>query len=210
LTILVVHIVGRNFAAIAEAQQSQKVRLLFSKYECINNSIISDFVSSIPDNFSDAFTTMLDTCTAYSTNDFIMKNRTRLQKFHIEANTMSSAVGRKLTLLTHPTTKIFVSARQPNLFPYGGVFKIIVLLQSLKDRIEKHEPDMKTLNLFLIADHDFIWELWIHYAQLPSVRHSSGILELRMPVSNWLKRKMMYNIPLPGSEILVLCIPLSV
>ncbi len=119
--------VGRRFAATAEAKYDQKVRSLFSKYKSITNPIISNFVSSVPNKLSEAVDRVLNSCNAFSTNDFIIVNRTKLQifinKFHLE----------------DPAKQIFVSAHQPNLFPYGGVFKKIVLLQCLRRMIEKHD-----------------------------------------------------------------------
>jgi hypothetical protein len=61
---------------------------------------------------------------------------------------------------------------------------------------------IKTVNLFLIADHDFIDEIWIRLAQLPSVKHSLERLEFRLPVSISNRWKMVCNVPIPGITIL--------
>lgn len=94
---------------------------------------------------------------------------------------MTTAVRDSLTLLDKPTTKIFVSAHQPDLFAYSGVFKKIVLLQTLKNVIERQEGHNRkeVVNLFVIVDHDFLDETWIRLAELPSVKHLFGRLELR-------------------------------
>jgi hypothetical protein len=150
---------------------------------------------------------------AYSdsyTNDFILNNRIKLQKFirkfHLDADTMTEGVSNKITLLSDPRTKLFVSIHQPNLFAYSGVFKKIVLLQAVKDLIEKQEdeksPSKKIVNFFLIVDHDFIEDMWIRIAQLPSVKHSLGRLELRLPVSNSKRWQMVCNMPPPGRTTL--------
>jgi hypothetical protein len=191
------------------------VRSLFAKYESINHPVISEFISSIPNNFSDAvnkivsssFTSSDYRATASRPMDyFILNNRSKLQKFidkfHLEANTMTSGVSSSIKLLNLPTTKILISIHQPNLFAYSGVFKKIVLLETLKNMIEKHDPNKKIINLFLIVDHDFMDESWIRLAQLPSIRHSSGILELRLPVNNSMRWKMICNMPIPGRTIL--------
>jgi hypothetical protein len=196
-------------------QLPRSVRSLFAQYESINHPIISDFISSIPNNFSDAVNKMSSSfgsssnraVTAARPMDYvILNNRLKLQKFidkfHSEANTMTSDVSSSIKLLNLPTTKILVSIHQPNLFAYSGVFKKIVLLETLKHMMEKHDPNKKIINLFLIVDHDFMDESWIRLAQLPSIRHSSGILELRLPVSNSIRWKMICNMPVPGRTIL--------
>ncbi|HEY9491696.1 MAG TPA: hypothetical protein VIP56_06895, partial [Nitrososphaeraceae archaeon] len=76
------------------------------------------------------------------------------------------------------------------------------MLETLKNTIEKNDPDKKIINLFLIVDHDFMNGSWVRLAQLPSIRHSSGILELRLPVSNSMRWKMVSNMPIPGRTIL--------
>jgi hypothetical protein len=194
----------------------RSVRSLFAKYESINHPVISEFISSIPNNFSDAVNKMMSssftsssnraTTADHPVNHVILNNRAKLQKFidkfHLEANTMTSGVSSNIKLLNLPTTKILVSIHQPNLFAYSGVFKKIVLLETLKNTIEKNDPDKKIINLFLIVDHDFMNGSWVRLAQLPSIRHSSGILELRLPVSNSMRWKMISNMPIPGRTIL--------
>jgi hypothetical protein len=119
---------------------------------------------------------------------------------------MTVGVSNKITSLSDPVTKLFVSIHQPNLFAYSGVFKKIVLLQAVKDIIEKQEeeksPSKKIVNFFLIVDHDFIEDMWTRIAQLPSVKHSLGRLELRLPVSNSKRWQMVCNTPPPGRTVL--------
>jgi hypothetical protein len=161
---------------------------------------------SVPDNFLVALDKLLHSSTPHLTNDFIFNNRAKLMKsisrFHMQANTMTTSVRHGLALLNDPTTHLFVSAHQPNLFAYSGVFKKIVMLQTLKRIAERHDHKMKAINLFLIADHDFVGDIWIHYAELPSVRHSLGILQLRFPVGSSMRHQMVCNTPPPGQQIL--------
>jgi hypothetical protein len=208
------------------------VKSLFSKYERVSNPLVSQFISSIPDNFSGAVDRILHICSKsppaaapLPTNDFILNNRVKLQKFikkfHSEAGTMTADVSNSITLLNDPSTKLFVSIHQPNLFAYGGIFKKIVLLQTLKNEVEKKEEankqqeeepqrrqkgkedrsSKKIVNLFLIVDHDFM-DGWVRLAQLPSVKHSLGRLELRLPVSTSNKWQMASNMPIPGQTVL--------
>ncbi|MGC2668725.1 MAG: hypothetical protein WA220_06040, partial [Candidatus Nitrosopolaris sp.] len=146
--------------ATAALGHTPQVRSLFSKYKNVGEPIVSDYISSIPENLSDAVNKILTHTEDVATNDFILNNRRKLQilidKFHREAATMTVGVTNKLRLLTDPKTQIFVSIHQPNLFAYGGVFKKIVLLQTLMRAVEERKPPNKFVNLFLIVDHDFM------------------------------------------------------
>ena len=150
---------------VDDMQESHQVTsLLFSKYPSLNHPIISDFIYSISNNFSDIVTKTL--CTSFnsspnSINDDVLSNRIKLkkfiEKFHMEAGTTNADIYKTIELLTDPSTKIFVSAHQPNLFAYGGVFKKIVLLQTLKNVIMEKQAQLKNIiNLFLVVDSDFL------------------------------------------------------
>jgi len=195
-------LVGDPTAAAALGRTLQ-VRSLLSKYENVGEPVISDYISSIPENLSDAVDKILPHTQA--ANDFILDNRCKLQifidKFHREAGTMTAGVTNKLRLLTDPKTQIFVSIHQPNLFAYGGVFKKIVLLQTLMRAVEERESHSKIVNFFLIVDHDFMDDTYIRLAELPSIRHSDGRLELRMPVSESKRWQLVCNMPLPRRTI---------
>lgn len=195
-------LVGDPTAAAALGRTLQ-VRSLLSKYENVGEPVISDYISSIPENLSDAVDKILPHKQA--ANDFILNNRCKLQifidKFHREAGTMTAGVTNKLRLLTDPKTQIFVSIHQPNLFAYGGVFKKIVLLQTLMRAVEERKSHSKIVNFFLIVDHDFMDDTYIRLAELPSIRHSDGRLELRMPVSESKRWQLVCNMPLPGRTV---------
>ena len=66
-----------------------------------------------------------------------------------------------------PSAQILISIHQPNLFAYGGVFKKIVLLQTIKSMLQQGNDPSTTrfINLFLIVDHDFMDDVWIRVAQ---------------------------------------------
>jgi hypothetical protein len=192
--------------ATAALRRTPQVRSLFSKYENVGEPIVSDYISSIPENLSDAVNKILTRTEDVATNDFILNNRGKLQllvdKFHREAATMTAGVTNKLRLLIDPKTQIFVSIHQPNLFAYGGVFKKIVLLQTLMRAVEERKSLNKFVNLFLIVDHDFMDDAYIRLAELPSIKHSDGRLELRMPVNESRRWQLVCNMPLPGRTIL--------
>lgn len=181
-----------------------QVRSLFSKYKNVVETTISEYISSIPENLSEAVDDILNQ-KIEDASDFVLSNRYKLQvlvkNFHRDAGTMTAGVTNKLELLIDPKTQIFVSIHQPNLFAYGGVFKKIVLLQTLMRKLEDRDPINKFVNFFLIVDHDFMDDTYIRLAELPSIRHSSGKLELRMPVSESKRWQLVCNMPLPGRTI---------
>ena len=114
-------------------------------------------------------------------SEIIGANRARIGKhienFHNQAGTVGPNIDRCITALKSPSTEILVSIHQPNLFAFAGVFKKIILLQCLKSIAERRNSTRKFVNLFLIVDHDFMDDFWIRHAQLPSLRHSNGILD---------------------------------
>lgn len=184
--------------------QGPHVRTLFTKFDKINDPIVSEFTSSIPEKFADALHHIVSRKPLAS--EFILDNRSMLKsfirKFHAEAGTLTPKVEKSVALLDDPTTEILVSTHQPNLFAYGGVFKKIVLLETLKDAAENVERrNKKIINLFLLVDHDFVDESWVRLAQLPSVHHSYGIMELRLPIRGSKRWQMVCNMPLPGQTI---------
>jgi hypothetical protein len=196
-----------NHSAITELGRSINVRSLFSKYEEVENPILSQFISSIPGTFSSAVKMMLSSSSSLmDENSFILKNRMKLRKyieeFHFEANTNTNKVIDRCELLSNPATEIITSIHQPNLFAYSGVFKKIVLSQTIKRTVEEQNSTKKIIDLFLIVDHDFMDDVWIRVAQLPSIHHSHGILELRLPISNLNRWRIVSQMPLPNHTIL--------
>ncbi|HET8793406.1 MAG TPA: hypothetical protein VFM31_06415, partial [Nitrososphaeraceae archaeon] len=192
---------------------------IFSKYESVNNPDLSELILSIPKDFSYASDKILSSFflsnnnTANGNNytlnnniNSILKNRIKLKyfinKFHSEAGTINPNIQDIIELLKNPSTEIFVSIHQPNLFPYSGVFKKIVLLEALKNIIQTKISSKKIINLFLIVDHDFMDENWVRVAQIPSVHHTSGIQEIRLPVDNSKRWQLICNMPLFSRTIL--------
>ena len=195
-------------SATKEEQVRPEVKALFSKYQSIENPTIKEYISSIPDTLTEALNILLSSWfnENYSSTDYTLANRKRLgqyiKQFHTQANTLNPRVTDSLGLLDNPFSKILVSIHQPNLFTYGGVYKKIILLETLKDIAESKNSNVKLINLFLIVDHDFLDDMWIRTAQLPSIRHKGGILEIRTPVSNSKRWQMVCNTAPPPKNIL--------
>jgi hypothetical protein len=189
-------------------QTTRSVKSLFSQYKGINNPILSDYISSIPERFSDAVIRVRDQLTVTKTEN-ILSNRRKLAKhiatFHAQAGTDFPPVKQRRMDIQDPSAQILVSIHQPNLFAYGGVFKKIVLLQTIKSILEKANyvcnSSTRFIDLFLIVDHDFMDDVWMRVAQLPSVRHSDGNLELRMPITASDRWKLVRNMEVPPIAI---------
>jgi hypothetical protein len=199
-------LVGNSTAR--EEQTPLQVKTLFSKYRGVENPTITEYISSVPDTLSEA----VDLINSgwfnenFSATDYTLTNREHLSKyvrrFHEAADTLTPAVTNAIGLLSDPSSKLLVSIHQPNLFAYGGVYKKIVLLETLKDLAESKKSNSKLVNLFLIVDHDFLDDIWMRTAQLPSIRNKGGVLEVRTPVSNTKRWQMVCNTPPPPKQIL--------
>jgi hypothetical protein len=185
-----------------------QVSTLFSKFGNIENPIVSGYISSIPNTLTEALNILLSSkfTENYSATDYTLVNRKHLglfiRQFHNQADTITSKISDSINLLDDPSSKILVSIHQPNLFAYGGVYKKIILLETLRSMAESRSAAAKLINLFLIVDHDFLEDMWIRMAQLPSIRHKSGILEIRAPVSNSRRWQMVCNSVSPQKNIL--------
>ena len=199
-------LVGNSTAR--EEQAPLQVKTLFSKYRGVENPTITEYISSVPDTLSEAVDLINSTWfnESFSATDYTLTNREHLseyvRRFHTAANTLTPAVNSAIGLLSDPSSKLLVSIHQPNLFAYGGVYKKIVLLETLKGLAESKKPNSKLVNLFLIVDHDFLDDIWMRTAQLPSIRNKGGVLEIRTPVSNTKRWQMVCNTPPPHRQIL--------
>jgi hypothetical protein len=199
-------LVGNSTAR--EEQAPLQIKTLFSKYRGVENPTITEYISSVPDTLSEAVDIINSTWfnESFSATDYTLTNREHLaeyvRRFHTAANTLTTAVNSAIGLLSDPSSKLLVSIHQPNLFAYGGVYKKIVLLETLKDIAESKKSNSKLVNLFLIVDHDFLDDVWMRTAQLPSIRNKGGVLEIRTPVSNTKRWQMVCNTPPPHKQIL--------
>ncbi|WP_148681101.1 hypothetical protein [Candidatus Nitrososphaera gargensis] len=184
-------------------EESPMTRL--AKFYTVSDPLISGFISSIPLNFSDIIR-LLKPFTNVAADPFVLGNRIKLKssirRFHSEADTLSSVVSKHIDLLGDPFTQILVSMHQPNLFPYGGIYKKIVLLETLKKKLEEADPNGKIINLFIVIDHEFVDDRWICHAQLPDVHHPSGIMQLTYPIVKSQKRWLVKNVDKPSLMML--------
>ncbi|MDQ3839819.1 MAG: hypothetical protein M3297_11185 [Thermoproteota archaeon] len=189
-------------------QPSLRIRDLFSKFSIADNPVLSTYFSGIPDTLSEAKNILASSqfSEVYSANDYTLANRRLLSQyirtFHRQANTLTAGVIESIGLLNNPNSKILVSMHQPNLFAYGGVYKKIILLETLRAAVESKSANAQLVNLFLIIDHDFLNDMWIRTAQIPSFKNKGGVLEIRTPVSKSKKWQMVCNAEPPQRNVL--------
>ncbi len=180
---------------------------LFSDFLSLNDPIISRFISQIPNTLSQAtkdVSSIIERKRMF--NESIYDNRKKLksmvEKFHCDSDTLTDNIKSSIELLENKNTHIQVILHQPNLFAYSGVFKKIVLLNTIKQKVLERKPETKLINLFVFIDHDFLNNIWLRLAQLPSIKNSSGILDIRIPFNNNLKWKVIGNTPIPRESVL--------
>jgi hypothetical protein len=170
---------------VATIDGDSKLSAIFSRYLNSSDSDISRFVQSIPSKFEDAVD-ILNKNPLPETDEFVGSNRELLKKvvtnFHTKAGTLNEKTRNQIDSLTNKRSKIIVGIHQPNLFAFSGVFKKIVLLETLANRSIKNNDTI--IPLFLIVDHDFMDDKWMHVAKLPSIRNTTGVLDLRYPIND--------------------------
>ncbi|MDN5846501.1 MAG: bacillithiol biosynthesis BshC [Candidatus Nitrosocosmicus sp.] len=170
---------------VATIDGDSKLSAIFSRYLNSSDSDISRFVQSIPSNFDEAVDILVKSPLP-ETDEFIRSNRELLKKvitnFHAKARTLNEKITNQIDTLSDERMKIIVGIHQPNLFAFSGVFKKIVLLESLANHYKKKSYTI--VPVFLIVDHDFMDDKWMHVAKLPSIRNSSGVLDLRYPIND--------------------------
>ena len=170
---------------VATIDGDSKLSAIFSRYLNSSDSDISRFVQSIPSKFEDAVD-ILNKNPLPETDEFVGSNRELLKKvvtnFHTKAGTLNDNTRNQIDSLTNKRSKIIVGIHQPNLFAFSGVFKKIVLLETLANRSIRNNDTI--VPLFLIVDHDFMDDKWMHVAKLPSIRNTTGVLDLRYPIND--------------------------
>jgi hypothetical protein len=181
----------------------QGIEYIFSDYQKLDDPTINDFISSIPYSLNQAASDVLN---SFSSDKTKIRCRTilksQVEKFHKQIDTLTPSVNNSIRFMDLKDTKILIAIHQPNLFAYGGVFKKIILLQALKSHILRKDSSQNIVSLFLIINHDFMGDFWTRVAELPSIKSSDGVLELRYGVTPHNRWKMTSNSAPPSSAIL--------
>lgn len=185
---------------VATTEKSIEFEKLFSKYLKLGLPDITEFLSSIPIKFDTGIKSLRDKSIP-QIDSGIKINRKSLSKkiidFHSKAGTFTNVIERECKNLENERVKIVVAIHQPNLFAFSGVFKKIVLLEYLT-RLASNPLNGDIIPVFLIIDHDFMDDNWVHVAKLPSVRHSSGVLDLRYTMNELKRWKLIFNTEPPN------------
>jgi len=179
-----------------------RFKSLFSRYIQINNPNLNNFINTIPSDINSAVN-KLNEIPIHTIDENIFKNRNHLKNaissFHKKAGTLTTKVNSQLELIDEEKIKIIVSIHQPNLFAFSGVFKKIVLSEVLSEHMDSSRG--YPVPLFLIVDHDFMDDSWAHVAKLPSIRNSSGILDIRYPMNEYKRWKLICNTEPPTHSL---------
>jgi hypothetical protein len=180
---------GSNTVATIDGDSKRSA--IFSRFLNSTDSDVSRFVHSIPLKFDEAVD-ILGKSPLPETDELIGSNRELLKKvitkFHAKARTLNEKITDQIDSLSDERSKIIVGIHQPNLFAFSGVFKKIVLLESLANHCKRKNHTI--VPVFLIIDHDFMDDKWMHIAKLPSIRNSSGVLDLRYPINDSMRWKI--------------------
>jgi hypothetical protein len=179
-----------------------RFKSIFSKYLETGDTEIERMIHSIPYKFDNAVKEIDDIQSPIIDKE-TLSNRKNLRDaiygFHAKSETLTSKVKDQIKLLENEKLKIMVAIHQPNLFAFSGVFKKIVMLETISNHLKK--SDVPSLPLFLIIDHDFMDDSWVHVAKLPSVRNSSGILDIRYPMNNYKRWKLIFKTEPPTHSL---------
>ncbi len=180
-----------------------RFKSLFSKYLDLNNSDLNNFIMSIPSNFDGVIKT-LNEYPNLQVDENIITNRknlkTAIAEFHQRAGTLTPAVNEQLNMLEEKNLKIIVAIHQPNLFAYGGVYKKIVMMETISNHMTNSKDHY--LPLFIVIDHDFMDDSWVHVAKLPSIRNSSGIFDIRYPMNDSKRWKLICKTDPPTPSLI--------
>ncbi len=167
----------------------------------IGDDKLNEFIQSIPSKYTKAVQ-QLDEYVVEDVDRGIIENRKNLGNavlmFHSKACTLTPKIKEQVGKLEEEDIKIVFAIHQPNLFAYSGVFKKIVLVESLSRSVNSD----RIIPLFLIVDHDFMDESWMHNSKLPSIRSGYGILDIRYPMNNSKRWKMICKTEKPNQSLL--------
>ncbi len=167
----------------------------------IGDEKLNEFIESIPSNYTKAVQ-QLDEYVVENIDHYIVENRKNLGKailmFHSKAGTLTPKIKEQVRKFEEKDIKIVFAIHQPNLFAYSGVFKKIVLVENLSKSVNSD----RMIPLFLIVDHDFMDESWMHNSKLPNIRSGSGILDIRYPMNISKRWKMICKTDKPNQSLL--------
>jgi len=121
-----------------------------------------------------------------------------IRKFHCDCETLTLLVEDAIERLKMGPCLFLMTAHQPNLFAYSGVFRKAILNNVLANRLSKILK-LPVVSFFGIADQDFTNDRWVKSALLPDVERRDGILELRADLP---EKMMTCKVNKPSEQVL--------
>lgn len=121
-----------------------------------------------------------------------------VRRFHEQCGTLSPNVAESLRNLEDSSCLVLMTAHQPNLFAYSGVFRKATLNHILAKKLSENLK-VPVVCLFGVADQDFADDHWVRSALLPDVERRNGLLELRFDMPDKL---MLNEVAKPSRKVL--------
>jgi len=149
-----------------------------------------------------------DSCVAFykmnkgkMNTDTVRKKRAQLSKyvetFHRQCGTLTARVQESIQELRDGNCIVLMTAHQPNLFAYSGVFRKATL-NSVLSKVLEERLKLPVVSFFGIADQDFTDDRWVRSALLPDVQRRNSLFELHVN----LPRKLLLNsVSKPSQEV---------
>ncbi|MCK4827115.1 hypothetical protein KA005_65895 [bacterium] len=172
------------------------------KNESVN--LFPELTGPIIPSFNEAVECCLQYYHTYPVSEHALKSRTctaqKMKDFHKKAGTYTDSIKTALDTLSNPDALVIEVAHQPNIFPYAGYFKKIVLGHMIAETI-REQTNLPVVEIFGIVDQDFASPKWFRNTYLPDINAGDGILALKVQVS---KKRIdaMYTIEKPTNDLL--------
>lgn len=121
-----------------------------------------------------------------------------IRKFHQDCGTLTPNVKDAIDKIRDKSCVFLMTAHQPNLFAYSGVFRKATLTHVLAQRLSE-DLNVPVVVFFGIADQDFTDDRWVKSALLPDVERRGGGFELRI---NLPEKLMLNRVVKPSRQVL--------
>ena len=120
-----------------------------------------------------------------------------IESFHKDCGTLTPVVRKRIDDLKNDCV-VLMTAHQPNLFAYSGVFRKATLNFVLAKRLEEL-LGVPVVNFFGVADQDFTDDRWVKSSLLPAVKRKGGVLTIEIKLPRML---MLNRVPKPSIDFL--------
>jgi len=166
-------------------------------------------MTQTPNISSGTLEELADSCVAFykmnkgkMNTDAARKKRAQLSKyvegFHRQCGTLTASVQEKLQRFREGNCVVLMTAHQPNLFAYSGVFRKATL-NCVLGKVLEERLNLPVVSFFGITDQDFTDDRWVRSALLPDVERRDGLFALRVSLP---MRLLLNTVPKPSGEVL--------